>query len=190
MDYARQHGYPVPAVEDLSDDGTDLVMARVDGPSLVAVMSRRPWTLRRQAAVLADLHHRLHQIPAPPWVPTAPCGDGDRLLHLDLHPLNVIIGDDGPVVIDWSNASRGDGNVDIALAWILIASGDIPFGRVKAAVLGRGRAMVVNSFLRGCDLTAVRRHLPLVVEWKVKDPNMTDVERRGMWELARRAGIP
>ncbi|MCU1461101.1 MAG: hypothetical protein JWO37_1176 [Acidimicrobiales bacterium] len=188
MDYARQHGYPVPAIDEVSDDGTDLVMARIEGPSMVAVMSRRPWTVRQQGAVLADLHHRLHEIAAPDWVPSAPCGEGDRLLHLDLHPLNVIIGDDGPVVIDWPNASSGDGNVDIALGWILMASGDIPFGRVRAAVLGRGRALLVNSFLRGCDLTAVRRLLPAVVEWKVKDPNMTDAERQGMRRLARRFG--
>jgi hypothetical protein len=26
MEYARDHGYPVPAIDDISDDGTDLVM--------------------------------------------------------------------------------------------------------------------------------------------------------------------
>jgi tRNA A-37 threonylcarbamoyl transferase component Bud32 len=35
MDYARRHGYPVPAVEEISADGTDLVMERIDGPSMV-----------------------------------------------------------------------------------------------------------------------------------------------------------
>jgi tRNA A-37 threonylcarbamoyl transferase component Bud32 len=33
MEYVRQHGYPVPAVEQVSDDGTELVMQRIDGPS-------------------------------------------------------------------------------------------------------------------------------------------------------------
>ena len=148
-------------------------------------MGRRPWTVRRQGAALADLHRCLHDIPAPEWVPAAPCGDGDRLLHLDLHPLNVIIGDKGPVVIDWPNASRGDGLVDVALAWVLMACGGIPFGRLKAAVLGRGRALLVNGFLRAWDLPALRRHLPAVVEWKVKDPNMTEAERQAMRRLVR-----
>ena len=34
---------------------------------------------------------------------------GDRVLHIDLHPENVIISPAGPVVIDWSGASAGPG---------------------------------------------------------------------------------
>ena len=47
---------------------------------------------------------------APDWLPGMPDG-GDRLLHLDLHPLNVIMSPNGPVVIDWPNARarRSDG---------------------------------------------------------------------------------
>ena len=188
MDYARAHGYPVPAVDEISDDGTDLVMERLIGPSMVAAISRRPWTIRRQATVLADLHRRLHDIPAPDWLPPAAFGKGDRLLHLDLHPLNVVVTAKGPVVIDWPNAARGEGAIDVALTWVLMTSGEIPFGRVKAAVLGRGRALLVDSFLRDFDLAAVRRQLTTVVEWKVKDPNMSDVERQAMWHLARSHG--
>ena len=32
MEYARENGYPVPAVESVSDDGTALIMERIDGP--------------------------------------------------------------------------------------------------------------------------------------------------------------
>ena len=188
MEYARANGYPVPAVEEVSDDGTDLVMERLAGPSMVAEISRRPWTIRRQGAVLADLHRRLHDIPAPEWLPPAPCGEGDRLLHLDLHPLNIMLTDRGPVVIDWPNAVRGEGPIDVALTWVLMVSGGIPFGRVKAAVLGRGRALLVNSFLRDFDLATIRPYLADVVAWKVTDPNMTEVERRAMWQLARSSG--
>jgi RIO-like serine/threonine protein kinase len=28
------------------------------------------------------------------------------MVHLDLHPLNAVITDCGPVVIDWTNAGR------------------------------------------------------------------------------------
>ena len=48
MEYARQHGYPVPAVDELSDDGTDLVMERLDGLSMVAVLDKQPWTLNNR----------------------------------------------------------------------------------------------------------------------------------------------
>jgi aminoglycoside phosphotransferase (APT) family kinase protein len=188
MEHARARGYPVPAVEEISDDGTDLVMARLAGASMVDVLSRRPWTIRQQAAVLADLHRRLHDIPAPDWLSPAPCGEGDRLLHLDLHPLNIVLTDERPVVIDWPNAARGDGPVDVALTWVLMVSGGIPFGRVKAAVMGLGRSLFVNRFLRDFDLTTVRPHLADVVAWKVKDPNMTEIERQAMRHLARTSG--
>ena len=188
MDYARQHGYPVPAVHELSDDGTDLVMERIDGPSMVTVLGRRPWTLRRQGAVLADLHERLHEIPAPHWLTDAPCGHGDRLVHLDLHPLNVLLARTGPVVIDWPNAVRGDGNTDVALTWVLIAGGGIPGGGLKAALMGKGRAVLSGSFLKRFDLPAVKAQLSDVVAWKSTDPHMSAVEQAAMRSLAQRYG--
>lgn len=188
MEYARGHGFPVPAVYGLSDDGTDLVMERLVGPSMLEALGRRPWWLRRRAAELADLHRRLHEIPAPEWAPPAPVGEGDRLLHLDLHPLNVMMTPRGPVVIDWTNAVGGDPAVDVAFTWVLMACGEIPAGGAKAAVLGRLRAALVGSFLGHFDLDPVRRHLEDVVAWKVGDANMSEQERAAMWSLARRHG--
>lgn len=183
MEYARAHGYPVPAVEEISDGGTDLVMERIDGTSMVAALARRPWTVGQQATTLAALHRRLHDIAAPDWLPPAPFGIGDRLLHLDLHPLNVMLSPSGPVVIDWPNAARGDGDSDVALTWVLLAAGGIPAGRAKAVLLGRGRELMIKRLLRDIDVAAVRALLPAVVEWKVADPNMTVAERRAMWRL-------
>ncbi len=183
MEYARQHGYPVPAVDELSDDGTNLVMERLDGSSMVAVLDKKPWTLKRQGAVLADLHQRLHQIPAPDWLRAAPCGAGDRLIHLDLHPLNVMLTSKGPVVIDWPNAARGDGYTDIALTWVLVVAGSVPAGRVKTAMMAWGRTLLARSLLQPFDLTAVKAQLEDVVRWKVTDPNMSEAEQAAMWAL-------
>jgi hypothetical protein len=74
IEYVRSHGYPVPAIEEVSHDGTDLVMERVYGPSMADVLARRPWTMRHQGTVLADLHRRLHEIPGPEWLPPGPSG--------------------------------------------------------------------------------------------------------------------
>ena len=104
MEYARANGFPVPAVEEMSDDGSDMVMERIDGADMFVSLTKRPWTISRQGKLLAGLHHRLHEIPTPTWLADAPFGEGDRLLHLDLHPLNVILSSKGPVVIDWTNA--------------------------------------------------------------------------------------
>lgn len=183
MEYLRSQGYPVPAVEEISADGTDLVMERIDGRSMVEDMGRRPWTIRQQGAVLADLHRRLHEIPPPSFLPPAPVGSGDRLLHLDLHPLNVMISRRGPVVIDWPNAVRGDPAVDVAVAWMLMAVGEIPGGRIKASVLGFGRSVLVKSFLSAFDLAPVKAILRDVVTWKIRAANILPAEQAAMWRI-------
>jgi Phosphotransferase enzyme family len=54
MEHARAHGFPVPEVYDAG--GRDLVMARVDGPTMLADLSRRPWRVRAHGRTLADPH--------------------------------------------------------------------------------------------------------------------------------------
>jgi aminoglycoside phosphotransferase (APT) family kinase protein len=188
MEYLHAQGFPVPAVEEISEDGADLVMERIRGLSMVDAIGRAPWTVRRQARVLAQLHHDLHEVAPPDFLPPSPVGPGDRLLHLDLHPLNVIVGPTGPVVIDWTNACIGDPGVDVALAWVLMSAGAIPDTGVKARVLGWGRSLMVNGFVSQFDRKEVARRLRPVVEWKVHDPNMSEHEIRGMWALVERAG--
>ena len=176
MDYARQHGFPVPAVDHVSADGMELVMQRVDGSTMVGAIERRPWTVRRQGALLAELHRRLHDIPAPDFVPAAPLGNGDRLLHLDLHPLNVILGPAGPVVIDWTGAASGDPGLDIGIAWLLMAAGEVPAAAWKRPFTAWARARLVSSFLAGAGDSPARTHLRDLVEWKSADPNMSAAE--------------
>jgi aminoglycoside phosphotransferase (APT) family kinase protein len=186
MEYARAQGFPVPAVEELSHDGADMVMERLDGMDMVAVLAKRPWTVTTKGRVLAELHHRLHEIDAPVWLSPSPVGPGDRLLHLDLHPLNVMITSKGPMVIDWTGACGGEPQVDVALAWVLLTAGAIPGGRLVSRVLGAGRALLVHAFLASFDRTDVARHLEDVVAWKVSDPHMSAGEQARMWDLVRK----
>ena len=122
MRYLRQAGFPVPAVFDA--DGTDLVMERLDGRDMLADLASRPWQTARHARVLARLHDRLHQIAAPEGL-RQPFGSGDRVVHLDLHPRNVMLTPGGPVVIDWTNAAAGPAGADVAMADLIMASSDV-----------------------------------------------------------------
>lgn len=189
MAYARDHGFPVPAVEEVSDNGFDLVMERVDGPDMVSVMSRRPWSVRRCGTLLARLHGRLHRVPGPDWLPAAPVGEGATLVHMDLHPLNVLMGPRGPMVVDWANAGRGDGAADVAVTWALLASGEVPTGPLLGAVLGRFRASLLHAFLAGVDREAARGRLAATVAWKVRDAHLSPAERASMRRLAAAEGI-
>jgi aminoglycoside phosphotransferase (APT) family kinase protein len=190
MEYVRARGYPAPAVDELSDDGLDLVMERIEGVDMVATMSKRPWTIGRQGRVLAQLHDRLHALEAPDWLRDAPVGTGDRVLHLDLHPLNVIVGPHGPVVIDWTNASTGDPAVDVALTWVLMAAGSVSTKGLISLLLGRARAALVRSFLRSSDVETARRLLRDVVGWKVTDPHMSAEEQEQMWRVVEEQESP
>ncbi|TMK42700.1 MAG: hypothetical protein E6G56_00790 [Actinobacteria bacterium] len=67
------------------------------------------------------MHGRLHAITAPAWLPS-PFGEGQALLHLDLHPENVIVAAGVPYLIDWTNAAAGPAPADITQTWVLIAS--------------------------------------------------------------------
>ncbi len=186
MEYAREHGFPAPKVHELSDDETELVMQRVDGPSMLDVLSARPWSIRRMAYVLGTLHNSLHDIAGPEWVRPSPLGEGAQLVHLDLHPGNVLISAVGPVVIDWANVARGDGNDDAALTWLLMSAGTVEASSAKSALLELGRSRMIKAFLKRFDRTQVAKRLPSVVAWKLTDPHMNDAEQQAMRSLLAR----
>ena len=122
MRYLGRVGYPVPAV--LAVDGGDLVMERLHGRDMLADLASRPWRTASHARVLAALHDQLHQITAPEGLPR-PFGTGERIVHLDLHPGNVMLTAGGPVVIDWTNAAAGLPGADVAMAYLIMASSDL-----------------------------------------------------------------
>ena len=182
MEHARRHGFPVPAVYEAG--GRDLVMERVDGPTMLADLERRPWRVGRHGATLAELHRRLHDIPAPDGI-RAPFDRGDCLVHFDLHPDNVLLSPRGPMVIDWSNASRGDAADDVALTWAIMVTSNVP-GPLPFRVLARaGRGLLVNAFLAGVDADAARARLPEIAARRLMtDPHLLEPERRALADLA------
>lgn len=188
MAYLHEQGYPVPAVAEVSDDGLSMVMERIDGPTMVDALAKQPWSIGKNGRVLADLHQRLHELDAPDWMRPAPAGAGTKIVHLDLHPLNVMLSRRGPVVIDWANASRGDPAIDVATAWMLMAAADVSTGRLIAAVLGWARRQLVDSFLAGVDRDAAAEVMAEAVTWKVRDAHLSVAEQERMWQLARRVG--
>ena len=69
MTHARAHGVPVPEVFAIS--GTDIIMEYARGPTMLQVLTRRPWTLRHHARLLADLHALVHAVPVLGWLISA-----------------------------------------------------------------------------------------------------------------------
>lgn len=181
MSHLHGHGYPTPEVFDV--DGPDLVMERLDGPTMLEALSRRPWQLAHHATLLADLHDRLHALPAPEWVPEA-FGGGAALLHLDLHPMNVVMGPDGPVVIDWPNTRRGPALADVAHTWLVLGTAR-PDGTVTRLLAGVARRVLVHRFLARYPQDQVRAVLAGVAARWLADRNITDAERAATERLLR-----
>jgi aminoglycoside phosphotransferase (APT) family kinase protein len=183
MAHARAHGYPVPRVYQWTS--TDMVMDRLDGPSMLADLVRRPWRLVRHARTLAELHRRLRAIPAPADLP-APLGEGERLVHLDLHPGNVVLTASGPMVIDWPNAGRGDGLADVATTWVILRTSRLEGPVAYQLVAAVGQWWFAAAFLAGFDRRQVFQHLPAVVAARLADGNVHDRERRLLRRLTGR----
>jgi aminoglycoside phosphotransferase (APT) family kinase protein len=184
MEYARAHGYPVPAARALSD--TEIVMARLDGPTMLDDLGRRPWRIDRHAATLAALHRSLHAIDAPGWLP-APLGDGKSLLHLDLHPDNVMLTARGPFVIDWPNAARGPGRADVAHTWIVIACSIPTTGAYRRLLARAGSGLFVRSFLRRFDRDAVRAHLEAAGGYRLSNRALPNAELTAIRDLLEKS---
>ena len=153
MRAVRAAGYPVPEVYEVA--GGDMVMERVAGVDMVKDIERRPWRARRYGAMLADLHQRLREIPVDPSaveddrVPTA-YGTPEVYVHGDLHPMNVILTDHGPVVIDWEGSRIGPRDADAAITWMLLEIAevdDVP--RWLRPIVGLVRSQLLRAFLAG-----------------------------------------
>lgn len=176
MRHAGHHGYPVPRVIDVTADA--LVLERIEGPTMAEQIKADPWTLATNASLLARLHDQLHAITAPPTLPAIT--EGDCLLHLDLHPANVILAATGPVVIDWTNARRGDPALDVAYTLVIGATSH-GHGRVFGGFL--------DYFLSHFDKLELLRSLPLAAKCRMADVNVTDTERKAIRLLVRHASI-
>ena len=147
MEHARSRGFPVPAVHEVHPDS--LVLQRIEGRTMLEAIE-----LERDAAELARLHQQLHEI----------AFEGGALLHRDLHPGNVILSPDGPVVIDWTNAAGGDPALDVALVWVILVGDGDPL----ADEFARAFVSHFDDWERG---------LPDALAFRLADPNVTDAER-------------
>ena len=115
---------------------------------------------------------------------------GDRLVHLDLHPLNVMMTASGPVVIDWTNAARGDPLLDVAFTFILLTCPRVPGSNLKNAALRPVRNLLGRAFVNRYRGRELDRQLVQAAALKTLDRNMSPdevaaIERAGARALAR-----
>jgi aminoglycoside phosphotransferase (APT) family kinase protein len=147
----RAAGAPAPrllGIEQIAGR-TASVWERVDGTSMWEHVADRPDRGTELGRLLADVQHALFVLVPPVTLPRQrdrllskirraaatvdaslaralevlppqvgmPC-----LCHGDLHPSNVLLARDGPVIVDWFDASRGDPIADVARSSLTLLS--------------------------------------------------------------------
>jgi aminoglycoside phosphotransferase (APT) family kinase protein len=141
MAYVGGLGYPVPEV--FAASGNEMVLERLDGPTLSQSMEAGRTSLEAGAETLAGLIRRLHELP--PWPGDLPHwpgdenggpGNGGSVLHLDLHPENIMLTSRGPMVIDWCNARIGEADLDTGLSALILAQVAVDGTHPMAAFAG------------------------------------------------------
>jgi aminoglycoside phosphotransferase (APT) family kinase protein len=120
-------------------------------------------------------------------VPTG-FGTPEVFVHGDLHPMNVILTNRGPVVIDWEGAKLGPRDADVAITWLLIEigePGEVP-GLVRP-VVGLIRSQLLRAFLARVSppTTATVR---AVCDSRITDHNMKPVELERIAQFRERHG--
>jgi streptomycin 6-kinase len=129
MTYVDGLGFPVPKV--YSAGGRDLILERLTGPTMLQALGAGKMTSEIAADLLAGLHARLHALPA-----RLAHKPEDRVLHLDLHPANVMLEARGPIVIDWRNATEGPPELDLAVSALILAQVAVHRTHEAAALAG------------------------------------------------------
>lgn len=165
-------GYPVPHV--YSVDRAEMVLERLDGPTMLQALTTGQLSPHDGARRLAGLHTRLHALP-----PRTSTDTRSRVLHGDLHPDNVVLTARGPVVIDWRNTTEGPPELDVALSAVILA---------QVAVDGAGgMAGLAHAFLTAFLAHSGRSPLAMLaaaVSTRRGDPNLSETEVSRLDEAA------
>lgn len=177
---ARAAGIRVPAPRGfVTHDGRPgLLLERLAGDDLLSIVEKKPWRVWEFGRLTGRLHAELGKTPAPDGLrdlrdalrgaiaQSSAIPDrarsrvlavfeslpaGDRLCHGDFHPGNVILTSDGPVVIDFPNAVRGDPVADFARSTILLEAAEVPpdTGLWGRALVRAGRKLMLFAYQSG-----------------------------------------
>ncbi|MDG5804343.1 phosphotransferase [Streptomyces ossamyceticus] len=189
MEHVRAHGYPVPRVRTATR--ADLVLERLSGPTMLDAIAAGALPPAEAGAELARLLHALHALP-----PRRSTDPATRVLHLDLHPENVLLTPHGPRVIDWANAEEGPPGLDWGVSAVILAQ-----VAADAADTADPRAPLAHAALTGLLTHQPRNAFSALTEEALteaitrrsKNPTMSAREVRLLdraRELIRSAGGP
>ena len=119
--------------------------------------------LARVGRLVRDLHDAAAGFTPPPdaqWQVGIPAPDGDLIVHNDVAPWNLVIGDEGWVLIDWDGAAPGSRLWDLAYAMHGFAPLSAAAGPDGVAVQAHRVRVLAGAY--GLDEAGRRGLLPLL----------------------------
>jgi aminoglycoside phosphotransferase (APT) family kinase protein len=173
METCAAAGITTPRVEATGeyDDLPAVVQTWCPGKDLVELGARRPWSLPRLGREFGRLQARLHQVAAPEELAADAPRDWLRqvlprhmhlaeqllaagtatgtLVHLDYHPLNVIVDGAQAAVIDWAYSAAGDVRADLALTAVALEIAPAPRRSRLKPLMRLSRKLVLRAWLKG-----------------------------------------
>ncbi|MGW1816327.1 phosphotransferase [Streptomyces sp. NPDC002125] len=172
MSYLSASGFPVPRIGPPVEAArrTDLVMQRLTGPTLADALLEGTVTVAEGADLLARLLRELHAIPA-----RLSQDPDDRIVHLDLHPENVVLAPEGAVVIDWMTASEGPPALDRAMSSLILAQVALALPSAAGAQVRDFLAALLTEFADDGGVPAACLTRATVL--RAADPGLTERER-------------
>ncbi len=196
-------GIRVPKVGEIVDiEGRrGIVYERVDGPSMAEAINQNPMRAVFYARMLAKMHAALHHLSGqelPSFrqqmirsieevsIISEPqrqrvlqkaeqLPDGDRLCHGDFHLSNIILTQDGPVIIDWFCAGKGHPAADLTRTYIILSRCGAPPAGMPRWQLLLGRFLISRTYINYYREQApelvrqLKYFLPVVAAAKLND---------------------
>ena len=173
MRAARDAGINVPGIhaEGEWNDRPVLLLDWCDGRTVMQEMRRRPWNIRRLGYRFGQRQAEIHRVEythpeldSQQWITRFGPVDDDlrsrlidvqlqpaRLLHLDYHPLNVMVSQrEIGCILDWCNAMPGDPRADVARTWSILRLMPLNPGRPEP-VTESARRLLAAGWLRGYE---------------------------------------
>lgn len=163
---SQQTGYRVPQVGEIIEIGerVGIIYQRMDGQTMLNRITKQPFRFLHFSRLMTDLHLEMHTRHAQNLEPVTErlawkikavkafdeqtknillthlfsLPQDTKLLHGDYHPDNILLTANGPVIIDWIDATLGHPLADVARTFI-IGSFAIPpqerFGRFLFSIM-------------------------------------------------------
>ncbi|WP_256762449.1 aminoglycoside phosphotransferase family protein [Cohnella sp. WQ 127256] len=156
-------------------DRKGIIYSRVNGKTILNIISRKLWTINKEAKRMARIHYHIHRhsasdIPKQKEIITerikqAPIlsteekrrmilnlnelKEDNKLCHGDYHPDNIILDDQNEWIIDWMTGMEGNPAGDVARTFLLLKLGRMPeeTPKIILGIVSRIRNQILKTYM-------------------------------------------